>query len=93
MLAQIVLVPALLLSVVGAVQETVDVGYSVYKGQALPNGVSQWLGIRYAAPPLGELRFAPPQDPLRTTGVQDATTVSVVLDSEDVSCVTYSQPL
>lgn len=78
MLAQSLLVPALLLSVVGAVQETVDVGYSVYKGQALPNGVSQWLGIRYAAPPLGELRFAPPQEPLRTIGVQDATTVSSV---------------
>ncbi|KAL6692872.1 alpha/beta-hydrolase [Trichoderma pleuroticola] len=73
MVTQSLLVSTLLLSIAGAVQETVDVGYSVYKGQALPNGVSQWLGIRYAAPPLGELRFAPPQDPLRTEGIQDAT--------------------
>lgn len=76
MLAQSFLVSALLLSIAGAVQETVDVGYSVYKGQALPNGVTQWLGIRYAAAPLGELRFAPPQDPPHTKGVQDATQVS-----------------
>lgn len=75
MLVLRLLVPALLFSIAEAVEETVDVGYSVYKGQALPNGVSQWLGIRYAAPPLGELRFAPPQDPLRTEGIQNATQV------------------
>lgn len=31
--------------------------------------------MRYAAPPLGELRFAAPQDPLPTEGVLDATKV------------------
>lgn len=76
MLAPRLLVPILLFSIAEAVEETVNVGYSVYKGQALSNGVSQWLGIRYAAPPLGELRFAPPQDPPHTEGVQDATQVS-----------------
>ncbi|KAK4658946.1 hypothetical protein QC762_106000 [Podospora pseudocomata] len=35
-----------------------------YIGQVLDCGVSYWLGIRYAAPPLGELRFQPPVDPL-----------------------------
>ncbi|KAL7898272.1 Alpha/Beta hydrolase protein [Trichoderma sp. SZMC 28014] len=73
MLSPRLLVPILLFSIAEAVEETVDVGYSVYQGQALPNGVSQWLGIRYAAPPLGELRFAPPQDPLHTEGIQNAT--------------------
>jgi hypothetical protein len=81
MLAQSLLVPLLLSCVAEAIQETVDVGYSVYKGQALPNGVSQWLGIRYAAPPLGELRFAPPQDPLHTQGIQDATQVGFYVHS------------
>lgn len=82
MLAPRLLVPILLFSIAEAVEETVNVGYSVYKGQALSNGVSQWLGIRYAAPPLGELRFAPPQDPPHTEGVQDATQVSFHIHSD-----------
>lgn len=76
MLVPRLLVPALIFSIAEAVEETVDIGYSIYKGQALSNGVSQWLGIRYAAPPLGALRFAPPQDPPHTEGIQDATQVS-----------------
>ncbi|KUI74433.1 Cholinesterase [Cytospora mali] len=49
---------------VGAVDLTVALNYSTYigTGQAA-TGVTQWLGIRYAAPPLGDLRFMPPQDP------------------------------
>lgn len=46
-----------------AVQPIVDLGYSKYEGTALSNGVSQWLGIRFAAPPLGDLRFRAPVDP------------------------------
>jgi hypothetical protein len=33
---------------IGAVDPIVDLSYSKYEGTALPNGVSQWLGIRYA---------------------------------------------
>lgn len=51
---------------VTAIDSCVHLGYSSYNGVALPNGVTQWLGIRYAAPPLGNLRFAAPQDPLPT---------------------------
>ncbi|KAL3475334.1 Alpha/Beta hydrolase protein [Aspergillus californicus] len=51
----------------------VDLGYAQYKGQALSNGISQWLGIRYAAPPLGSLRFSAPQDPEELDGIQDAS--------------------
>lgn len=58
----------------------VDLGYSQYKGTQLPNGVSQWLGIRYAAPPLGDLRFRAPQDPIRTKDLQDASKVSFSWD-------------
>lgn len=41
-------------------------------GRVLDCGVSHWLGIRYAAPPLGELRFQPPVDPLPENGTQYA---------------------
>jgi hypothetical protein len=34
--------------VVFAVDPIVDLSYSKYEGTALANGVSQWLGIRYA---------------------------------------------
>lgn len=49
-----------------AVDVTVSLDYSTYVGTAQTGGtgVTQWLGIRYAAPPLGNLRFARPQDPL-----------------------------
>ncbi len=36
--------------------------------------VRVWKGIRYAAPPLGDLRFQAPEPPERWTGVADATT-------------------
>ncbi|RMZ84161.1 hypothetical protein DV738_g783, partial [Chaetothyriales sp. CBS 135597] len=37
--------------------------YATYRGRHHGNGVTSWLGIRYAAPPVGSLRFAPPHDP------------------------------
>jgi len=37
------------------------------------DGVDAFLGIRYAAPPLGELRFMPPRPPEAWTGIADAT--------------------
>ena len=36
-------------------------------------GIDAFLGVRYAAPPVGELRFKPPVKPERTSGVADAT--------------------
>lgn len=53
----------------------VNLGYSKYRGQAVGGGVSQWLGIRYAAPPLGNLRFAAPQSPLPNDTIQEANQV------------------
>ncbi|KAK5163757.1 uncharacterized protein LTR77_010430 [Saxophila tyrrhenica] len=55
-----------------AVSSTVHLNYTSYRGTALKNGVTQWLGVRYAAPPLGDLRFREPQPPLAEDGVVDA---------------------
>ncbi|KAK0657040.1 Alpha/Beta hydrolase protein [Cercophora newfieldiana] len=55
---------AALLPLAACVEPLVNVTANQYVGQPLSNGVTQWLGMRYAAPPLGKLRFAPPQDPL-----------------------------
>jgi carboxylesterase type B len=63
---------AVLLKTALATDTCVHLGYSSYNGAALPNGVTQWLGIRYAAPPLGDLRFAAPQDPPTVEGIVEA---------------------
>ncbi|KAJ5820345.1 hypothetical protein N7474_005936 [Penicillium riverlandense] len=50
----------------------VDLGYAKYEGTFLNVGVNQFLGMRYAAPPLGDLRWREPQDPLHEDGIQPA---------------------
>lgn len=66
-------------ALVSARDVVVDLGYAPYRGEALSNGVAQWLGIRYAAPPVGSLRFAAPQDPEDEHEIQDATQVRISL--------------
>ena len=58
-----------------AVGPVVKLDYGIYEGGAL-DGVNQWLGIPYAAPPLLDLRFAAPQDPLKEKEPIRATKVS-----------------
>lgn len=53
----------------------IDLGYTRYQGTDLDNGITQWLGMRYAAPPIGDLRFRAPQDPIFDWNVNDADTV------------------
>lgn len=53
----------------------VDLDYAQYKGTALSSGVNQYLGMRYAAAPLGDLRFRAPAPPPVTPGLQDAIAV------------------
>lgn len=59
----------------GELLSVIDLGYSKYQGTDLQNGVNQWLGIRYAAAPIGDLRFTAPQDPAPKNTVQTATKV------------------
>ncbi|KAF2198193.1 alpha/beta-hydrolase [Delitschia confertaspora ATCC 74209] len=56
-----------------AITPTVDLGYSVYQGSYdNVSKINVFKGIRYAAPPLGSLRFQAPQAPPtnRTTIIQ-----------------------
>ncbi|KAF7317247.1 Carboxylic ester hydrolase [Mycena chlorophos] len=53
----------------------VDLGYAQYQGTVnAANNFTQFLGVRYAAAPLGDLRFRAPQPPATVSGVQAATT-------------------
>lgn len=54
----------------------VDLGYSRYEGTALSSGVTQWLGMRFAAPPVGDLRWKAPENPRHEKGIQKADKVS-----------------
>ncbi|KAI0347662.1 cephalosporin esterase [Trametopsis cervina] len=58
----------------------VDLGYAIYQGVFNEtSNTTDFLGVRYAAPPVGNLRFQAPAPPLNETslGVQLADTVSV----------------
>ena len=74
----IVTVLSVLLSrgTVSAVGSIVNLSYGSYQGVPLSNGITQWLGLRYAAPPIGNLRFASPTDPVPFDGIKIANKVN-----------------
>ncbi|KAI0782412.1 cephalosporin esterase [Irpex lacteus] len=58
----------------------VDLGYAIYEGTFnQTTNTTNFLGVRYAAPPVGKLRFQAPKSPLneRSLGVQKADTLSI----------------
>lgn len=70
------LFPRLLLALtVAATDLEVDLGYQVYRGVLnSTTGIKTWSGIRFAAPPVGALRWQAPQPPeSNRSAVADAT--------------------
>lgn len=54
----------------------IHLDYATYQGSRAPGaGVDQFLGMRFAKPVLGDLRWRTPQEPDREDKVQDATKV------------------
>ncbi|PBK90022.1 sterol esterase [Armillaria gallica] len=51
---------------------TANLSYGIFQGYYSGN-LSVFLGVPFASPPLGSLRFAPPQAPAEVDGIQNAT--------------------
>ncbi|KAL2134032.1 hypothetical protein VTI74DRAFT_1196 [Chaetomium olivicolor] len=64
---------------------TVDLSYATYEGLRLSTGVNAFLGMRYATPPVGELRWRAPVEPGYEEGVVKATRYAPV-------CLGVGQP-
>lgn len=56
-------------------QPVVDLEYAKYQGVRLEGGVDEFLGMRYASPPIGDLRFRAPRVPPANQTLQSATEV------------------
>ncbi|SJL12160.1 uncharacterized protein ARMOST_15581 [Armillaria ostoyae] len=76
------LFPALLIILASALQlcgaqstPVVDLGYAKYRGtfDTAGSNNTQFLGIRFAAPPTGSLRWQAPRTPWFVAGIQNAT--------------------
>ncbi|KAG0693371.1 Alpha/Beta hydrolase protein [Suillus ampliporus] len=53
----------------------INLGYAQYQGSVdTATNITSFLGIRYAAPPVGDFRWAAPQPPSTISMVQQATT-------------------
>jgi hypothetical protein len=88
-------------SYVLALSSKVSLDYATYQGTAGLDGITRFLGMQYAAPPIGDLRWKAPQDPTETTTAQSAAKVGshaiIALDSYANShtvqgCMRRSQP-
>ncbi|KAK0442401.1 alpha/beta-hydrolase [Armillaria borealis] len=68
---------AILLLAISQNQDTmkqVDLGYATYQSNLqLVDGVTSFLGVRYAAPPTGSLRWGAPHPPASMSALQNAT--------------------
>lgn len=65
-------------------QPVINLGYARYQGVRLEAGVDEFLGMRYASPPIGDLRFRAPQDPPANQTLQSATEVLFRLSDQSI---------
>lgn len=52
-----------------------DLAYAEYRGTYLSNNISEYLGMRFAQPPKGDLRWRAPVAPKNESKIQDADKV------------------
>ncbi|OAQ96147.1 hypothetical protein LLEC1_03600 [Akanthomyces lecanii] len=72
-LAAAVTLPADTTTATTATAPLIHLDYATYRGSRADGaGVDQFLGMRFAKPPLGDLRFRAPQEPAHEDQVQDA---------------------
>ncbi|TFK62937.1 alpha/beta-hydrolase [Pluteus cervinus] len=60
----------------------VKLSYGSFQG-AVAGNVTTFLGVPFAAPPVGNLRFAPPQPPIPFKGIQDASNFGAACFQQD----------
>lgn len=72
MRARLLCVAVALLLAAGADAAQVQVAGGLIAGKALPDGSAVYLGVPYAAPPVGALRWQPPQPVVPWQGVRQA---------------------
>ncbi|KAK4167115.1 Alpha/Beta hydrolase protein [Cladorrhinum sp. PSN259] len=68
------LIVASLPHLVASVDPHVNLTYTQYIGQPAALDVTEWLGMRYAVPPIRRLRFSKPQDPATAWQVPELAT-------------------
>ncbi|KAI1083258.1 carboxylesterase [Whalleya microplaca] len=70
-----------------------NLGYAQYQGSLVGTGggVAQYLGLRFAAPPLGERRFRAPLEPEDDFGYQPANTFGPICYGTGFPCPTTGQ--
>ncbi|KAF2267313.1 alpha/beta-hydrolase [Lojkania enalia] len=74
MISFLALILALYAQQLLAVDTVVDLGYAKYRGVEKNDGISMWMGMRYArsVSRIDGMRFAAPQDPLNETDIANA---------------------
>lgn len=68
----------------------VDLGYAEYEGNVLDSDIHEYLGIRYAKAPSGDLRWRAPVKPDSMTKPQKAQEVYIFPLLTPIQAVTYS---